>query len=66
MAQRTDLLVHGKGTIFLLRAMSHRGRRWMNDNVSRDRHEWNGVVVVEHRFIADILGGAVADGLRLR
>ena len=66
MAKRTDLLLHGEGSIYLLRAASRRGQLWVDDNVSTDRQEWAGAVVIEHRYIADIVHGAVADGLRVR
>jgi hypothetical protein len=66
MAKQTDLLVHGHGTLYLLRATSRRGQRWVNERVTDDRQEWAGAVVVEHRFIGDIVRGAIADGLRVR
>jgi len=62
----TDLLVHGEGSIYLLRPMSRRGQQWIDENVSEDHQEWAGVIVIEHRFIGDIIRGAVADGLRVR
>jgi hypothetical protein len=66
MAKRTDLLVHGHGSIYLLRPTSRRGQCWVVEHISADRHEWAGAVVVEHRFIADIVHGALADGLEVR
>jgi hypothetical protein len=63
---RADLLVHGEGADYLLRPTSRRGQRWIEEHVSDDRQEWVGAVVVEHRFIGDILRGAIADGLRVR
>ncbi len=61
-----DLLVHGEGSIYLLRPTSRRGQRWIDEHVSDDRQEWAGAIVVEHRFIGDIVRGAIADGLRVR
>ena len=66
MARVADLLVHGEGSIYLLRATSRLGRGWIADYISDDRQEWAGAVVVEHRFISDIVAGAVADGLEVR
>ncbi len=66
MTKRTDLLVHGEGSVYLLRPTSRRGQRWIDEHVSDDRQEWAGAVVVEHRFIGDIVRGAIADGLRVR
>jgi hypothetical protein len=64
--RRVDVLVRGEGSIYLLRATSRRGQRWLNEHVSDDRQEWAGAIVVEHRFIGDIVRGAIADGLRVR
>jgi hypothetical protein len=66
MPRRVDLLVHGEGSIYLLRPTSRRGQRWIDEYVSDDRQEWAGAVVVEHRFIGDIVRGAIANGLRVR
>jgi hypothetical protein len=66
MPRRVDLLVHGEGSIYLLRPTSPRGQRWIDEHVSDERHEWAGAIVVEHRFIGDIVRGAIADGLRVR
>jgi hypothetical protein len=66
MAKRTDLLVHGHGSIYLLRPTTRRGRRWIDARITADHTEWAGAIVVEHRYIGDIVRGAVADGLRVR
>ena len=66
MAKPTDLLVHGHGSIYLLRPISRRGRRWVDMRVTADRTEWAGAIVVEHRYIGDIMRGALDDGLRVR
>jgi hypothetical protein len=62
--RRSDLLVHGEGSIYLLRAVSRRGQKWLDEHIEADAQEWAGAVVVEHRFIGDIVSGAIADGLR--
>jgi len=64
--RRLDLLVHGEGSVYLLRPTSRRGQLWIDENISDDHQEWVGAVVVEHRFIGDIIRGAIADGLRVR
>jgi hypothetical protein len=48
MAKRTtDLLVHGHGSIYLLRPTSRRGRRWVDVRVTSDRTEWAGAIAGE-------------------
>lgn len=66
MAKRTDLLVHGEGSIYLLRATSRHGQMWIAEHISDDRQEWGDAVVVEHRYIRDIVVGAIGDGLTVR
>jgi hypothetical protein len=50
----------------LLRPTSRRGRRWIDARITADRTEWAGAIVVEHRYIGDIVRGALDDGLRVR
>jgi hypothetical protein len=52
---KADLLVHAEGTIYLLTPATRRGRRWIDEHVTDDRQEWAGAIVVEHRYIADIV-----------
>jgi hypothetical protein len=66
MGKAVDLLVHGHGTLYLLRAASERGQKWLDEHVSEDHQEWAGAILVEARFISDIVRGAVADGLQVR
>jgi hypothetical protein len=61
-----DLLVNGHGSIYLLRAASRRGQRWVDEHISDDRLEWAGAIVVEHRYIGEIVRGALTDGLQVR
>jgi hypothetical protein len=58
-----DLVVHGSGTVYLLRPVSQVGQRWIADHISPDAARFGGAVVVEHRYIGDIVAGATTDGL---
>jgi hypothetical protein len=42
MARVADLLIHGEGSIYLLRATSRRGQSWVVEHISDDRQEWAG------------------------
>jgi len=61
-----DLLVENDGSIFLLDPVTDLGRDWMAAHISEDAKCFGGAVVVEHRYIRDIVVGAVTDGLRMR
>jgi len=62
----TDLLVHGGGTVYLLRPVSRAGTAWVDEHIPEDAAWFGGAVAVEHRYIRDIVVVAVADGLRVR
>jgi hypothetical protein len=65
--ENADLRVHGGGTVYLLRAVSPRGEAWIAEHIPVDAIRFaGGAVVVEHRFIHDIVAGAVRDGLSVR
>jgi hypothetical protein len=61
-----DLLVHGYGSIYLLRATSKRGQQWLDAHICYDHQEWAGAIVVEHRYVVDIVAGAREAGLEVR
>ena len=52
MARVTDPLVHRHDSVYLLRPMSRRGRRWVDVRIATDRTAWDGTIVVEHRYSA--------------
>lgn len=61
-----DFLVENHGTIFLLQPLTPAANSWIDQNLPEDHLTFAGAVVVEHRFIADIVRGAIADGLEVR
>ena len=63
---RPDLLVHGEGSVYLLRPASAAGSVWIAMHIPFDAQWFGGAVVVEHRYIDDIVTGAINDGLRVR
>jgi hypothetical protein len=58
-----DLSVTNHGSIYLLTPTSTRGGDWINEHIPEDATTWGISIVVEHRYIADIVEGAIADGL---
>jgi hypothetical protein len=61
--RRPDLVVHGAGTVYLLSPVGH---AWIEDHISPEASRLGTAVAAEHRFILDIVRGAVRDGLRVR
>lgn len=66
-APQADVVVENHGTIFLFRPLSDFARDWIEENVSREgfHPDWP-TLVVEHRYIGDLVHGAIADGLVVR
>jgi len=61
-----DLKVQNHGTIFLLVPITPAGEAWCDEHLPEDRTYWGKATVVEHRYISDIVEGAIADGLEVR
>jgi len=60
-----DFEVQNHGSIFLLIPLTSSARVWIDDHIGKDNgHQpmWP-TVLVEHRFIADIVAGIQDDGL---
>ena len=65
----SDLEFTDHGSIWLLAAKTPAGKAWLAENVedSNDVMHWgnNGAIVVEPRYVFDIVDGAEMDGLRV-
>jgi hypothetical protein len=60
-----DFEVQNEGTIYLLRPLTPAARAWVAVHISDDAQYFGDAVVVEHRYIRDIVAGIIADGLRV-
>ena len=49
-----------------LRPVTDAGREWLDENVSDDAQWFGGALVVEPRYVADIVVGMRQDGLEVR
>jgi hypothetical protein len=63
----TDVRVINNGSIWTLNFLSEAGRQWRDDHLPDDAQTWgpNGVVV-ELRYLRDIVEGMNKDGLEVR
>ena len=64
--KRPDLLISGGATVFLLFATSPAGEEWIEEHIPDDAQWFTDGVAVEHRYIRDIVAGAISDGLQVR
>jgi hypothetical protein len=60
---QSDLELSGHGTLYLLRPLTSEAHAWVDEHLPDDATWFCGAIVVEHRFIGDIVRGAIADGL---
>ena len=60
-----DFTVEDHFSIFLLTPHTQAAKDWMAEFLPEDAQTWGNSVVVEHRFISDVVFGARRDGLRV-
>ena len=61
-----DFVVENHGGIFLLKPQTYLAISWVEEHIGQDngyQPYWPSSVVVEHRYIADIVAGVQNDGL---
>jgi hypothetical protein len=58
-----DLVVQDHGSIFLLSPRTPAGNAWVEEHLPEDATRMGRAIVVEHRYIEDIINGAMSDGL---
>jgi hypothetical protein len=60
-----DFTVQNEGSIFLLRPHTQSANDWIGEHIPDDAQFFGNAVVVEHRYIADIVAGIQSDGLEV-
>ena len=63
---RPDIRVENHGSLFLLRPRTKRAACWLDEVIAEDAQYWGDAVVVEPRYVAEIVNGAREDGLEVR
>jgi hypothetical protein len=61
----TDFAVANHGTIVLLQPLTRAANEWIAANLPADRLHYAGAIVIEPRYLADIVAGIRADGLEV-
>jgi hypothetical protein len=63
-----DFLCENYGSIFLLRPLTPSATSWVEEHIGQDNgyQPYLPTVVVEHRYIADIVEGIQNDGLAVQ
>ena len=59
-----DIRVQHEGSLALFHMTSGAGERWVKEHVETEETQyWGGALVVEHRYVHDLIEGMRADGL---
>jgi len=58
-----DVRIQDEGNIYLLFSLTDAAREWVDENLPTDATTWGNGIVVEHRYVRDIVCGMVEDGL---
>jgi hypothetical protein len=61
----TDFTIANHGSIFILTPLTDDGDEWVSQHIPEDAARWGGGIVVEARYIDDIVEGIRDDGLIL-
>jgi hypothetical protein len=63
-----DFLIENHGSILLLKPLTPSATSWIGEHISQDNgyQPYFPTVVVEHRYIADIVAGIQNDGLTVQ
>jgi hypothetical protein len=61
-----DFFVENHGSIFLLRPVTPSASVWISDYIPDDAQTVGEAVVVEHRYIGDIVQGIMRGGLAVQ
>ena len=63
-----DFVVENHGSIFLLKPLTVLATSWVEEHIGEDNgfQPYFPIIVIEHRFIADIVDGILSDGLAVQ
>jgi hypothetical protein len=61
-----DISIENHGSLFLLQPLNENASDWLHEHVAEDAQWFVSALVVEPRYVADIVCGAIADGLKVQ
>lgn len=72
MAKRTkrdkleqDISIENHGSIVLVRALTPEAKQWLADSVQEEATWWAGALVVEPRYLGNLVDGMIDSGLKV-
>jgi hypothetical protein len=61
-----DIRGENHGSLYLLQPLTEQASDWLHQHVAENAQWFAWALVVEHRYISDIVRGAIAEGLTVR
>ena len=61
-----DIKVYDHGSLWGFQPISSDAKTWIEENVQDDAQWWGDQLVVEHRYVVDLVDGMLDAGLTLR
>ncbi len=62
---KTDFILTDHGTIALLLPVTHAAKSWVNEHLPDDATTFCRSIVIEHRYVGDIVDGITNDNLTI-
>lgn len=63
---KPDIRFEHHGSVSLMFHMTPAGRDWIKEHTPEDASTWGHAIVVEPRYVQDIVNGATVDGLAVQ
>ena len=60
-----DVEVTGSGTVYAMHPLTEAAQRWLDDNIGSDAIYMQGALMVEWRYVDEIIEGMLDDGLEV-
>jgi hypothetical protein len=60
-----DIKVENHFSLYILQDLTPTGKAWLDEHIPEDTLTWGGGIVVEPRYVSDIVQGMIADGLKV-
>jgi hypothetical protein len=61
-----DIQVEYPGSLYLLQPLTEQASDWLHEHVAEDAQWFGSPLVLDPRYVADIVRGAISDRLRVR
>ncbi len=58
----SDFMLSGGGSVFVLTPLTTQAAEWIDDHIDPNAQSWGGGVVIEHRYVDDIVDGIESAG----